>query len=251
MGGPDWTHGNTVEYIGDTDQIIFNSRNFGEFFLINHKTGAIEWRWGNPSTYGKGKGPSFLDDGDQQLFGPHHVTMQANGNFLIFDNGWHRPQGERSRVLEVDPKTGKVVWQWTSKFAHTFYSRYQGAVQKLANGNYFITSSGLGHLIEITGGEKGEIVWEWVNPLILDKPKCFLTDDDLIADPMEQVAGNTIHRAYRYSKDYPGLKGQDLSKKEPFVPGGCFELWKLYNKEEAKAPVPEAPAQKTYKKTEK
>jgi len=44
-----------------------------------------------------------------------------------------------------------------------------------------------------------------------------------------------MHRAYRYGKDYPGLKGKDLSKKEPFVPGGCFEMWKLYAKEEAKA----------------
>jgi len=57
MAGPDWTHFNTVEYIAETDQIILNSRNFGEFYLINHKTGAIEWRWGNPSAYGKGKGP--------------------------------------------------------------------------------------------------------------------------------------------------------------------------------------------------
>jgi hypothetical protein len=235
MAGPDWTHFNTVEYIAETDQIILNSRNFGEFYLINHKTGAIEWRWGNPSAYGKGKGPSFLDDGDQQLFGPHHVTKLDNGNFLAFDNGWHRSEGERSRVLEIDPKTGKVAWQWTSKLAHTFNSRYQGAVHKLPNGNYLITSSGLGHLLEVTGDKKGEIVWEWVNPLINNNPKCFLTDDDLIGDPMEQVAGNTMHRAYRYGKDYPGLKGKDLSKKEPFVPGGCFEMWKLYAKEEAKA----------------
>jgi hypothetical protein len=236
MAGPDWTHFNTVEYIAATDQIILNSRNFGEFYLVNHKTGAIEYRWGNPCAYGKGECPSFLNDGDQQLFGPHHATMQDNGNILVFDNGWHRPEGERSRALEVDLKTGKIAWEYTSKLAHAFNSRYQGATQKLPNGNYLITSSGLGHLLEVTGSKKGEIVWEWVNPLIQNKPKCYLTDDDLIGDKMEQVAGNTMHRAYRYAKDDPALKGKDLSKKEPFVPGGCPEVWKHFEDWQSKQP---------------
>lgn len=227
MARPDWTHCNTVDYIPETDQIIVNSRNFGEFYLINHKTGAMEWRWGNPCAYGQGKCPSFLDDGDQQLFGPHHVSRLDNGNFLVFDNGWHRPEGERSRVLEMEPKTGKIVWQWVSKMAHTFYSRYQGAVQKLPNGNYLITSSGSGHLLEITGGNKPDIVWEWVSPIVMNKPKCLLTDNDMIGDPMEQVLGNTIHRAYRYAKDYPGLMGKDLSQKTPLVEG-CPEFFKVY-----------------------
>jgi hypothetical protein len=239
MAGPDWTHFNTVDYIPETDQIILNSRNFGEFYLVNHKTGEMEYRWGNPSAYGKGKGPSFLNDGDQQLFGPHHASKVDNGNILSFDNGWHRPEGERSRVLEMDPKTGKIAWQWYSKMAHSFNTRYQGAVQKLPNGNYLITSSNSGHLLEVTGDKKAEIVWEWFNPYFFPgKFKCFATDDDLIADPMEQVMGNTIHRAYRYGKDYPGLKGKDLSKKENLVPGGCQEVWKTFAKEQAKADAP-------------
>ncbi|MBA4395708.1 MAG: hypothetical protein C0407_19315, partial [Desulfobacca sp.] len=199
---------------------------------INHKTGAIEWRWGNPCAYGQGKCPSFLDDGDQQLFGPHHVSKLDNGNFLIFDNGWHRPEGERSRVLELEPKTGKIVWQWISKIAHTFNSRYQGAVQKLPNGNYLITSSGNGHLLEITGGNKSEIVWEWFNPINKNKPQCLISDDDLIGDPMEQVLGNTIHRAYRYAKNYPGLMGKDLSKKTPMVEG-CPNFFTIYQGKES------------------
>jgi len=219
MARPDWTHCNSLDYIPETDQVVLNSRNFGEFYLINHKTGAVEFRWGNPCAYGKGKCPSFLDDGDQKLFGPHHVTKLDNGNFLIFDNGWHRPEGERSRVLEVEPKSGNIVWQWISKMAHTFNSRYQGAVQKLPNGNYFITSSGNGHFLEITGGNKPEIVWEYINPISMNKPKCVLTDDDMIGDPMEQVLGNTVHRASRYGKDYPGLAGKDLSKKTTLVEG--------------------------------
>jgi hypothetical protein len=38
---------------------------------------------------------------------------------------------------------------------------------------------------------------------------------------------NMIHRAYRYGKDYPGLKGKDLSPKGKLAPG-CPEAYKLY-----------------------
>jgi hypothetical protein len=78
----DWTNGKTVGYIPKTDQVIFCSRNFGEFSLISHKTGEIEYRWGNPSTYGGGKAPSFYNEGDQQIYGQHHVTSLENGNIM-------------------------------------------------------------------------------------------------------------------------------------------------------------------------
>ena len=248
MAGPDWSHFNSVEYLPDTDQILLNSRNFGEFYLISHKTGEIQFRWGNPCMYGKGKCPSFLDDGDQQLFGPHHASYLPNGNVLVFDNGWYRPEGERSRVLEVNPKTGEIEWQWISKMAHSFYTRYQGAVQKLPNGNYFITSSGSGHLIEITGGKEPEIVWEWFSPLTMDKTRCFITEKDQRSFP-EQILGNTIHRSYRYAKDFSGFSGKDLSKAEPFVPGGCLEVWKVFDEFQTKQKAEAAQQQAEQPKT--
>jgi hypothetical protein len=248
MAGPDWTHFNTSSYDAKNDKIILNSRNFGEFYIIDHKTGKMEYRWGNPCAYGKGKCPSWIDDGDQQLFGPHDASMEDNGNILVFDNGWYRPQGERSRVLEVDPKTGKIVWQWASQTSAAFYTRYQGAVQKLPNGNYFISSTHYGHLIEVTGDKKAEIVWEWFSPLSNDKPGCFAKDET--GNPFGNALPNQIHRAFRYAKDYPAFKGKDLSKKEDMVPGGCLEVWKVYDKEEAKAAkaaAAKAPAKKATK----
>ena len=235
MHGPDWTHFNTSMYDAKNDKIILNSRNFGESYVVDHKTGAIEYRWGNPCAYGAGKCPSFVSDGDQQLFGSHDASVEENGNFLIFDNGWYRPEGERSRVVEVDRRTGKIVWQWAANMPHTFSSRYQGAVQKLPNGNYFITSSGSGHILEVTGTEKPEIVWEWFSPLFNDKPTCIATDNDM-RPGTELVMNNTMHRAFRYTKDFPAFKGKDLTKKEEFVPGGCFEMWKLFGDWEAKQP---------------
>jgi|SRR5271157_96226 len=227
MHVPDWTHFNTVDYIPETDQILVNSRNFGEFFLINHKTGEIEYRWGNPTTYGKGKKPGFVDDGDQILFGPHHVTRLANGHFQIFDNGWRRPEKTRSRVVEMDPKTGKIVWQFEPVIGSSFYSVYQGSAQKLPNGNILVTSSNHGHVFEITYGEKPQVVWEFVNPVMPgDRIKCFYDDAKDSISAGEELAANMIHRSYRYGKDYPGLAGRDLSKAEP-LSGNCPAIWKL------------------------
>ena len=239
MAGPDWTHFNTCSYDAKNDKIIMNSRNFGESYIIDHKTGVVEWRWGNPCATGQGKCPSWIDDGDQQIFGPHDASMEDNGNILIFDNGWYRPQGERSRVLEVNPKTNKVEWQWTTKVSSAFYTRYQGAVQKLPNGNYFITSTHYGHLLEVTGDKKAEVVWEWFSPLSNDKPECFAKDDD--GNSFGNGLLNQIHRSYRYPKDYPAFKGKDLTKKEEMVPGGCLEVWKVWEKDQAKQAKASAP----------
>lgn len=216
----DWSHFNTVDYIPETDQVILNSRNIGESYLVNHKTGVIEWRWGNPSAYGQGRKPGWYDNGDQQLFGPHHATRLENGNIQIFDNGSERPEGNRSAVVEVEPKTGKVVWEYHSKDSNSFYSYRQGAAQRLPNGNVLVTSSNHGHVFEVT--PKKEIVWDWVSPVHDGKTKCYLEDGD-----SKNMMNNTLHRAYRYGKDYPGLKGKDLSKKVPF-PEECPQFFKVY-----------------------
>jgi hypothetical protein len=205
--GPDWTHFNSVQYLEETDQLILNSRNFGEFYIIDHKTGKIVYRWGNPSMYGAGKAPAgYNDDGDQILFGPHHVWKQPNGNITIFDNGTLRPSGNYSRIIEMDPKTSKIVWQfgpamgWT--WPNSFYSSFQGGVQKLPNGSYFVTSTMNGHLFEVTPDKK--IAWEFVNPVSGKGPVCVANDP-----PM----GLNVHKAFKYGTDYPAFKGKDMSPK--------------------------------------
>jgi hypothetical protein len=211
--GADWTHFNVVEYIPETDQIILNSRNFGEFYLINHKTGAVEFRWGNPCAFDQGKCPSWLDDGDQQLFGQHSVTKLDNGNFLIFDNGWQRPEGNRSRSVEFDPKSKVIVWQYAPRSANSLYSAFQGSTQRLPNGNTLITSTSQGHIIEVTSNR--QVVWEFILPTgFKGSATCFVED-----------SVGTVHRAYRYGKDYPVFKGKDLNHRRPFKLG-CLELWR-------------------------
>ncbi len=216
----DWTHFNTVDYVAETDQVLLNSRNFSETYLVNHKTGAIEWRWGNPSAYGQGKAPSFYDNGDQQLFGSHHATLLPNGNIQIFDNGSERPEGNRSAVVEVNPRTNQVVWEYHSQDSTSFFSHRQGAAQRLPNGNVLVTSTNHGHLFEVT--PRKEIVWDYVVPIHNGKPVCTIEDGN-----MKNGISNMVHRSYRYGEDYPGLKNKDLSKKVPLAEG-CPQFYQVF-----------------------
>jgi hypothetical protein len=223
----DWTHFNSVEYIPETDQVLLNSRNFSEFYIIDHKTGTMLYRWGNPSTHGQGRAPSWLDNGDQKIFGSHSVTPLKNGRVLIFDNGSERAQGNRSAVIEVNIRNGQIEWEYAASTSNSFYTFRQGAAQRLPNGNTFITSSNSGHLFEVTRDKR--IVWDFVSPIVSGAEQCYLGGAG-------GGFGNMIHRAYRYGKDYPGLKGRDLSPKAPLAKS-CPEFFKVY-KTTAAAPKP-------------
>jgi len=224
----DWSHLNTVNYLPEADQILVNSRNFAEFFLINHKTGAIEYRWGNPTTYDpKAKKPGFSYVGDQKVFGSHCVTPMANGHYLIFDNGTERPTRQNSRVIELDPKQDKIVWEYKSKSPNSFMSNYQGAAQRLPNGNTLITSSNNGHVFEVTKDKK--VVWEFVNPIFRGKAKIRMMDGKDVVPAARGLALNAVHRAYKYPKGHPAFAGKDLSPKG-YIAGNdapvFFKLWK-------------------------
>jgi len=219
-GDFDWSHFNTVSYIPETDQVLLNSRNLSEFYLVNHKTGDIEYRWGNPSAYGEGKAPSFYDNGDQKVFGSHCAVWIGKNHVLLFDNGSERPEGNRSAAVEVDITTGKIVWEYEAKHSTSFYSYRQGSVQRLPNGNTLICSTQNAHIFEVTKDK--EVVWDFLNPINRGKAYCFMEDGD-----GHNRSNAAMHRAYRYGPDYPGLKGKDLSKKEPLAPG-CPEFGKIY-----------------------
>ena len=239
----DWSHFNTVDYIPATDQVVLNSRNFAEFYFINHKTGKIEYRWGNPTAYDpKAKKPGWYDNGDQKVFGTHCPMVLENGNILLFDNGSERPEKRRSAIVEVNPKTDEIVWYYESKHTNSFNSYRQGSVQRLPNGNSLITSTHAGHIFEVT--PEKEVVWEYISPVYMGEVKCVASDVD--AWPKERHFDgmtNFVHRAYRYGPDYSGLKGKDLTKKTSL--GDCPQFFRVWKKGASLAPTAdqkEAPA---------
>jgi len=119
-------------------------RNVNQLAILDRDSKEILWAWG-----------------EGELERPHHPSMLADGNILVFDNGVER---RWSRILEVDPLTGRIEWLYEGDPPNSFYTFEKGSVQRLPNGNTLISEGNEGRVFEVT--ETGEIVWEWLNPEI-------------------------------------------------------------------------------------
>jgi len=78
------------------------------------------------------------------------IWMLKNGNVLLADNN----------VLEINPKTDKVVWQYrpaAQKGGATF------SAQRLANGNTMVGENSAGRIVEVD--KEGKVVFELKLPL--------------------------------------------------------------------------------------
>jgi hypothetical protein len=92
----------------------------------------------------------------------HDPDILPNGNILFFDNRGHFGSGGQSRVIEVDPETGRIVWQYVGDNNSKLESMIRSSQERLPNGNTLINESDAGRLLEVT--PSGEIVWEFINP---------------------------------------------------------------------------------------
>jgi hypothetical protein len=89
----------------------------------------------------------------------HEPVLLPNGRMLVFDN---LGRGGSSRIVEFDPVTQKVHWQYGGAPNEPFASWKVGVQQRLPNGNTLITESTEGRAFEVT--PQGHIVWEFMNP---------------------------------------------------------------------------------------
>jgi hypothetical protein len=106
----------------------------------------------------------------------HDATLLANGRILLFDN---RGLGEISRVIEFDPDSEEVRWEYRGDPPEAFYSSTCGTNQRLPNGNTLITESNNGRAFEVA--PDGTVVWEFVSPHRAGK------DKELIATLFDMV----------------------------------------------------------------
>lgn len=79
----------------------------------------------------------------------HDLHVLDNGN-ILFQKNW-------THILEIDPKTDKVVWEYHCKPTKDGAGKVEAhAFQRLANGDTMIAESGNARIIEVN--PKGEIV---------------------------------------------------------------------------------------------
>jgi hypothetical protein len=97
--------------------------------------------------------------GPGEISAQHDATVLPNGNVLLFDNGVAHG---RSRVLEIDPLRGEIVWQYRAPVPEEFFSLRKGSSQRLPNGNTLVANSDSGEAFEVT--PEGERVWRFLNP---------------------------------------------------------------------------------------
>lgn len=165
-----WTYINGMFYvpknpIDGEEAFVVSMRAIDTVFIIRKRDGAIIWR-----------SPKGM------LNTQHDPTVLANGDILVFDNGFTRiPVAAPiygSRVLEINPKTNKIVWSFDGgpgvMDKLMFYAPLVGGAQPLPNGNILITDGPKGHIFEVT--KKGEIVWDLINPYTSKITGSFPTD---------------------------------------------------------------------------
>ncbi len=90
----------------------------------------------------------------------HSAHFTSNGGLVLFDNKGRMDSKHKSRILEIDPRTGAEVWAFSGEAEAELVSENRGSVQPLENGNYLITESNSGRLLEVTRDKK--VVWEYV-----------------------------------------------------------------------------------------
>lgn len=141
--GTDWLHTNAIDLFPDGDLLV-SVRNLNKIVRIDYPSGQILWSWG------------------EGILGHQHAPeILANGNILLFDNQIHRTAEKGgcarhtcvSRVLEIDPQTGVIVWQ----FGPLSFSPAFGDADRLPNGNTLITNGFPAQVWEVT--PQGEVVW--------------------------------------------------------------------------------------------
>jgi hypothetical protein len=93
--------------------------------------------------------------------GQHDPTLLPNGHMLLFDNRG-RSKRETSKIIEFDPFTLDVAWEYPGVDQPPIYSKVMGAVKRLPNGNTLISESNFGRALEVTPDKR--IVWEFLNP---------------------------------------------------------------------------------------
>ncbi|KPK81756.1 MAG: hypothetical protein AMJ81_10345 [Phycisphaerae bacterium SM23_33] len=175
----DWAHNNTLQIIPPNaayekekaagsrprfkpGNIVFSYRSNDVIGVIDRETGRIVWAWG----------PGVLD-------GQHKPHLLPNGRILIFDNGTLRGF---SRVIEYNPLTDRIEWEYTADPRESFHSRFISGAQRLPNGNTLICEGAKSRLFEVTPDK--QIVWEFINPY------------------QAENASHNIYRCTRYSREH-------------------------------------------------
>ncbi len=169
----EYAHANAC-FVQPDGNVIVSWRDLDLIALVDRETGTFLWAIQ-----------------DREWGGQHDPRLLDNGHITLFANGSEQVGPEFSRVLEIDPANGDIVWTYRGTPVDTFFSPRISGAQRLANGNTFICEGRHGRLFEVT--PDGDIVWEFISP-------------------HQNVRGGIItrqiFRSLRYAADSPEIGGR-------------------------------------------
>lgn len=93
----------------------------------------------------------------------HDADFLPNGNLLVYDNLGGDPACGGTRVIEFDPNTMRVVWQYDGCEDGGFSSHTRGMQTVLPNGNLLTVESLGGRVLEVTREPEPKLVWDYTN----------------------------------------------------------------------------------------
>jgi hypothetical protein len=197
----DLTHVNSVQVLPDNPwfrdgdnrfrpgNLLISARHLDAVYIVDRENGRIVWRYGTDLDW----------QHEAVMNGPH---LPGAGHILIFNNRNHAAQRD-SRVIELDPRDGRIVWSYSHD---TFFTDIAGVAQKLPNGNVLITSSRGGRIFEVT--PDGDVVWQWAPPYNPLRPQRYAYDH------CPQLAGLA----------QPAEVGKAWTKLEPHIDRALYEF---------------------------
>jgi hypothetical protein len=150
----DLLHLNSITYLDDVQarslpnarggDVLISLREVDVLGVFNPETATLSWAT---------RGPWHMQ---------HDPDLLPDGRMLVFDNKGDIARGGTSRVLEFDPKSLQVTWEYPADTGERLYTSIYGSQQRLPNGNTLISESNNGRLLEVTRDK--EVVWEYFIP---------------------------------------------------------------------------------------
>jgi len=219
----DWVHENAVDYDEMLDQIVFSSKAFNEFYIIDHSTtmaeaaghaggthgkgGDVLYRWGNPQAYDRGT------SADKHYYTIHgatwiHCGLPGAGHVMTFNNGTRGTGGNYSSAEEIAPPrdaAGNYVidagepfgpdapaWIYGNPDDQYFYAGdAQGGAYRMPNGNTLITAPSGGIVFEVS--EAGDTVWSYAyGTKVCRAPRYWLVDQNEFAEFSDCMGGPDV-----------------------------------------------------------
>jgi hypothetical protein len=131
----EFCHANSICPTPSGDYLV-NWRTNYLMAIIDRETKAFKW-----------------EHQDKSFGSQHDVQVIENGNILFFANDANvaaRGPDVGSRIIELDPETKEIVWQYKAKPGFSFFSWFISGCQRLASGNTLICQGVGGRLFEVT-----------------------------------------------------------------------------------------------------